>query len=51
MGETETPHLYDFGICEPVTKPLKPILFILGDSRVLKQTKTNIKTFLEIVFL
>ena len=49
MGETDTPHLYDFDIrhLRPRHQAPKPILFILGDTRVPKQTMENIGTFLQ----
>ena len=36
MGETKTPHLYDFGISEPVTKPQNPLFLFLETPEHLK---------------
>ena len=46
MGETKTPHFDDFGFCEPVTKPQKPIIFSSletpGHLNKIKNKSTNI---------
>ena len=47
MGETETPHFYDFGIFETVTKPQKPTTFIFGDTKTPKHNQENTQTFLK----
>ena len=37
MGETKTPHFYDFGIFEPVTKPQNQLFLSLETPGHLKQ--------------
>ena len=39
MGETKTPHFYDFGIFEPVTKPQHQHYLSLEPAGYLTKTK------------
>ena len=41
MGEAQTPHFYDFGIFEPVTKPQNQQCLSLGTPGHLKTIKKN----------
>ena len=41
MGETKTPHVYDFGIVEPVTKPQNQHYLSLETPGHAKKIKTN----------
>ena len=45
MGEAQTPHYYDFGIFEPVTKPQNQHYLSLETPGYLKQIKKNPGTF------
>ena len=39
MREPNNPHFYDFRIFARVPEPPKPILFIFGDTKILKQNQ------------
>ena len=41
MGETKTPHFYDFGIFEPVTNPQNQLFLSLETPGDLKEIKGN----------
>ena len=45
MGEPQTPHFYDFGISEPVTKPQSQLFLSLDTPEYLKKKQENPGTF------
>ena len=45
MGDTKTPHFYDFGIFQPCNQAPKPITFIFGDTRTPNQIQENTNTW------
>ena len=45
MGETKTPHFYDFGIFEPVTKPQNQLFLYLETPGHLQQNQENSPIF------
>ena len=49
MGETKSPHFYDFGIFERVQTP-NPTIFVFGDTRTPKKSRKSrdIKTYINI---
>ena len=51
MGETKTPHFYDFGIFETVAKPQNQLFVSLETPGHLKQIKKKPKHFLNIIFV
>ena len=50
MGETQTPHFYDFWIFEPVTKPQNQQFLSLETPGHLKQIKKTPGTFFKYCF-
>ena len=45
MGEAQTPHFYDFGIFEPVTKPQNQLCLSLEPPGHLTKSRKNPKHF------
>ena len=39
MGETKTPHFYDFGICGRVPEPPTPVIVIFEGTRTPKESQ------------
>ena len=52
MGETKTPHFYDFGISEPVTKPQNQLFLFLETPGFLNKIKKSLGTLLtHVIFI
>ena len=47
MGETKTPHFYDFGIFEPVTEPQNQLFLSLETPGHLQKIKTQSQNILK----
>ena len=45
MGEAQTPHLYDFGIVEPATKPQNHLLLSLETPGYQKKSRKSLEHF------
>ena len=51
MGEAQTPHFYDFGIFEPVTKPQNQLVLSLETPGYLTKSINSLEHLKNIIFV